>query len=89
MNNEAADHPAHLCSLISGIVICFRRSIIWASTRENLLRGVCEQQRHIPACAPAQPDQLCIPLAYMVDGIIAMHALAYTVDGMIAMQLIP
>ena len=34
--------------------------IIWALTRENLSSGVCEQQRHRPACASAQSDQrLC------------------------------
>ena len=36
---------------------------IWASTRENLSSGVCEQQRHRPACASAQSDQrLCYSL---------------------------
>ena len=29
----------------------------WASTRENLSSGVCEQQRGRPACASAQSDQ--------------------------------
>ena len=34
--------------------------IIWASTRENLSSGVCEQHRRRPACASAQSDQrLC------------------------------
>ena len=33
---------------------------IWASTRENLSSGVCEQQRHRSSCAFAQSDQhLC------------------------------
>ena len=33
---------------------------IWASTRENLSSGVCEQQGRRPACAYAQSDQrLC------------------------------
>ena len=37
-----------------------RNSIIWASTRENLSSGVCEQQSRRPACASAQSDQrLC------------------------------
>ena len=32
----------------------------WASTRENLSSGVCEQHRRRPACAFAQTDQrLC------------------------------
>ena len=35
----------------------------WASTRENLSSGVCEQQRHGPACAYAQSDQrICCSL---------------------------
>ena len=35
-------------------------SIVWASSRENLSSGVCEQQRRRPACASAQSDQrLC------------------------------
>ena len=35
----------------------------WVSTRENLSRGVCEQQRCRPACASAQSDQrLCYSL---------------------------
>ena len=34
--------------------------ISWASTRENLSSGVCEQHRRRPACASAQSDQrLC------------------------------
>ena len=48
------------------ILTCFFRrtgmicSIIWASTRENLSSGVCEQDRRRPACASAQSDQrLC------------------------------
>ena len=37
--------------------------IIWASMRENLSSGVCEQQRRRPACASAQSDQrLCYSL---------------------------
>ena len=36
---------------------------IWASVRENLSSGVCEQQRRRPACASAQTDQrLCYSL---------------------------
>ena len=35
----------------------------WASMRENLSSGVCEQQSRIPACASAQSDQrLCYSL---------------------------
>ena len=35
----------------------------WASTRENLSSGVCEQHRRRPACASAQSDQrLCYSL---------------------------
>ena len=30
---------------------------IWASTRENLSSGVCEQQRRTSACASGQSDQ--------------------------------
>ena len=37
--------------------------IIWASVRENLSSGVCEQHRCRPACAFAQSDQrLCCSL---------------------------
>ena len=37
--------------------------IKWASTRENLSLGVCEEHRRRPACAYAQSDQrLCYPL---------------------------
>ena len=32
-------------------------AIIWASTRETLSLGVCEQHRRRPACASAQSDQ--------------------------------
>ena len=32
-------------------------AIIWASTRETLSSGVCEQDRRRPACASAQSDQ--------------------------------
>ena len=32
-------------------------AIIWASTRETLSSGVCEQHRRRPACASAQSDQ--------------------------------
>ena len=36
---------------------------IWASRRENLSSGVCEQQRRRPACASAKTDQcLCYSL---------------------------
>ena len=28
----------------------------WVSIRENLSAGICEQQRHRPACAHAQSD---------------------------------
>ena len=31
--------------------------LIWASARENLPSGGCEQHRHRPACASAQTDQ--------------------------------
>ena len=35
----------------------------WASRRENLYSGVCEQQRRRPVCASAQSDQrLCYSL---------------------------
>ena len=32
-------------------------NIMWASTRENLSSGFCEQQRRRPACQSAQSDQ--------------------------------
>ena len=32
-------------------------AIIWASTRETLSSGVCEQHRRRPSCATAQSDQ--------------------------------
>ena len=36
------------------------QSSIWASTRENLSSGNCEERRCRPACASAQTDQgLC------------------------------
>ena len=46
------------------LMICIfsscKRVIIWASTRENLSSGICEQHSHRPACAFAQSDQcLC------------------------------
>ena len=38
--------------------------INWASTRETLSSGVCEQPRRRPACATVQSDQLlCYSLA--------------------------
>ena len=41
----------------------FTTIIIWASTRENLSSGVCEQHRRRPACASEQTDQrLCYSL---------------------------
>ena len=37
--------------------------IIWASTRENLSSGVCQQQRRRQACGSAQSEQcLCYSL---------------------------
>ena len=43
---------------------CSSKNIInWASSRENLSSGVCEQHRRRPACASAQSDQrLCYSL---------------------------
>ena len=39
-------------------------SLIWATTRENLSLGVCEQQRCRPDCPSTQSDQrYCIKLA--------------------------
>ena len=36
---------------------------IWASSQENLSKGVCENHRRRPACASAQSDQhLCYSL---------------------------
>ena len=56
---------AYLCLRIivrSGSVSCCKQDI-WASTRENLSSGVCEQHRRRPACASAQSDQrLCYSL---------------------------
>ena len=41
-------------------VLAHRHLSIWASTRENLSSGVCEQHMCRPACASAQSDQrLC------------------------------
>ena len=46
---------------ILGRELSFRN--IWASSRENLSSGVCEQHRRLPACASAQSDQrLCYSL---------------------------
>ena len=48
--------------------ICFYNNqavIIWASMRENLSLGVCEQHRRRPACASAQSDQR---LCYLLFG---------------------
>ena len=39
---------------IAGII---NTDIIWASTRETLSSGICEQHRRRPACASAQSDQ--------------------------------
>ena len=40
----------------------------WASSRENLSSGGCEQHRCRPACASAQPDQhLCYSLFRKYD----------------------
>ena len=52
-----------ITKVISGYFISVYALIIWASTRENLSSGVCEQHRHRPACASAQTDQrLCYSL---------------------------
>ena len=41
--------------------------IIWASLRENLSSGVCEQHRRRPACASAQTAQrLCYSLLELI-----------------------
>ena len=38
----------------------FHRDLKWASTRENLSSGGCDQHRRRPACASARSDQrLC------------------------------
>ena len=43
--------------------LLFSSSHMWASMRENLSSGICEQQRCRPACASAQTDQrLCYSL---------------------------
>ena len=41
------------------------KEVSWASTRENLSSGVCEQQRRRPAFASAQTDQR---LCYLLIG---------------------
>ena len=47
-----------ICSLEAGNIIW--GNIIWATTRENLSWGGCEQQRCRPACVFASSDQrLC------------------------------
>ena len=44
-------------------LMLFTTIINWASSRENLSSGVCEQHRRRPACASAQSDQrLCYSL---------------------------
>ena len=44
-------------------VISQQSVIVWASTRENLSSGFCEQHRRRPACASTQSDQrLCYSL---------------------------
>ena len=50
------------CALKGACVLIWLNMVIaiWASTRENLSLGVCEQQRCRPACTFAQSDQhLC------------------------------
>ena len=45
---------------VSDILRLERNMDIWASSRENLSSGGCEQHRRRPACASAQSDQrLC------------------------------
>ena len=45
------------------LFVNFDIAAIWASSRENLSSGVCEQHRRRPACAFAQSDQrLCYSL---------------------------
>ena len=54
--------PLSLYSLINIILIktfvtVYNDKFIWATSRQNLSSGVCEQQRRRPACAFAQSDQ--------------------------------
>ena len=50
----------HVFKGFNKLVIILTIDNNWASTRENLSSGVCEQHRRRPACASAQPDQrLC------------------------------
>ena len=49
-----------LFELSVGIPLEFPVTLLWASMRENLFSGVCEQHRCRSACAFAQTDQrLC------------------------------
>ena len=47
----------HMVSIFSNHFILVNH--IWASSRENLPSGICEQQRRRPACASVQSDQRC------------------------------
>ena len=46
-----------LIDVHSGHAHLFQSAYNWASARENLSSGVCEQHRRRPACASAQTDQ--------------------------------
>ena len=46
------------------IIATIKATPIWASTRENLSSGCCEQQRRRPACAYAQSDQRLWKVSY-------------------------
>ena len=55
--------PNLVAYMLKNVHVYEYATIIWASTRETLSSGVCEQHRSRPACASAQSDQrLCYSL---------------------------
>ena len=53
----------HCCLFLNYMKHKVEEQASWAKTQENLSAGVCEQQRHRPACASTQSDQrLCYSL---------------------------
>ena len=66
VNSKGAEQSVWMRRLLYAFVVHTSQdsfsawSTIWASTRENLSWGVCEQHRCRPTCASAQSDQrLC------------------------------
>ena len=63
MQHKAAFHQGLQCLQRQNLSLEKKCNISWASMRENLSSGVCQQQRRRPACASAQTDQrLCYSL---------------------------